>query len=152
MRGGFNRYIGPGAGEKRRRLLISEGPHSLSNKRFILILKNYFQLFQFIQKNNFVKYTWTSEFWSCSALQIFIVYIGVIWYSDKNMTAKIGWNRTGKYNVIEPAVQQDPTIYLVIRLNRIGDLMVSVLTLSVVDRKFEPPSGQTKNYKIGICR
>jgi hypothetical protein len=29
--------------------------------------------------------------------------------------------------------------------------MVSVLTSSVVDRGFEPWSGQTKNYKIGIC-
>ena len=29
--------------------------------------------------------------------------------------------------------------------------MVSVLTLSVVDRGFEPQSGQTKDSKIGIC-
>ena len=29
--------------------------------------------------------------------------------------------------------------------------MVSVLASSVVDRGFEPPSGQTKDYKIGIC-
>jgi hypothetical protein len=31
--------------------------------------------------------------------------------------------------------------------------MVSALTSSVhvVDREFEPRSGQTKNYKIGIC-
>ena len=29
--------------------------------------------------------------------------------------------------------------------------MLSVLTLSVVDRGFEPRSGQTKDYKIGIC-
>ena len=28
--------------------------------------------------------------------------------------------------------------------------MVSVLTLSVVDRGFEPQSGQTKDFKIGI--
>ena len=30
-------------------------------------------------------------------------------------------------------------------------IMVSVLTLSVVDRGFEPLAGQTKGYKIGIC-
>jgi hypothetical protein len=36
-------------------------------------------------------------------------------------------------------------------LNRIGGVMVSVLFLSVVDRGFEPRSGQTKDYKIGIC-
>ena len=29
--------------------------------------------------------------------------------------------------------------------------MVSMLTSSVVDRGFEPRSGQTKDYKIGIC-
>ena len=29
--------------------------------------------------------------------------------------------------------------------------MISVLTSSVVDRGFEPWSGQTKDYNIGIC-
>ena len=29
--------------------------------------------------------------------------------------------------------------------------MVSVLCSSAVDREFEPRSGQTKDYKIGIC-
>jgi len=29
--------------------------------------------------------------------------------------------------------------------------MVSMLTLSAVDRGFEPLSGQTKDYEIGIC-
>ena len=29
--------------------------------------------------------------------------------------------------------------------------MVSVLTSSAVDRGFEPRTGQTKDYKIGIC-
>ena len=33
----------------------------------------------------------------------------------------------------------------------IGSIMVSVLALSVVDRWFEPRSGPTKDYKIGIC-
>ena len=33
---------------------------------------------------------------------------------------------------------------------RIGGVMVSVLAPSVVDRGFEPRSGQTKDYKIGI--
>jgi hypothetical protein len=35
--------------------------------------------------------------------------------------------------------------------NRIGDVVVSVLAMSAVDRGFEPRSGQTKEYKIGIC-
>ena len=29
--------------------------------------------------------------------------------------------------------------------------MVSVLASSAIDRGFEPRSGQTKDYKIGIC-
>ena len=29
--------------------------------------------------------------------------------------------------------------------------MVNVLSSSVVDRGFEPSSGKTKDYKIGIC-
>jgi hypothetical protein len=40
---------------------------------------------------------------------------------------------------------------LVKYVNRIGGVMVSVLASSVVDRGFEPGSGQTKDYKIGIC-
>ena len=35
--------------------------------------------------------------------------------------------------------------------NRISGVMVSVLASSVVDRGFEPLSGQTKDYEIGIC-
>jgi hypothetical protein len=42
----------------------------------------------------------------------------------------------------------DPTPIL---LNHIGGVMVSVLASSAVDRGFEPRSGQTKDYKIGIC-
>ena len=37
------------------------------------------------------------------------------------------------------------------KVNRIGGVMVSVLASSVVYRGFEPRSGQTKDYKIGIC-
>ena len=35
--------------------------------------------------------------------------------------------------------------------NRIGGVMVSVLALSAVDCGFQPRSGQTKDYQIGIC-
>jgi hypothetical protein len=35
--------------------------------------------------------------------------------------------------------------------HRIGGVMVSVFASSTVDRGFEPRSGQTKDYKIGIC-
>ena len=33
----------------------------------------------------------------------------------------------------------------------IGGVMVSMLASSAVDRGFEPRSGQTKDYEIGIC-
>ena len=36
-------------------------------------------------------------------------------------------------------------------MNRIAGVMVSVLASSAVDRGFKPWSGQTKDYKIGIC-
>jgi predicted LPLAT superfamily acyltransferase len=35
--------------------------------------------------------------------------------------------------------------------HRIGGVMVSVLASSAVDRGFEPRSGQTKDYAIGVC-
>jgi hypothetical protein len=49
----------------------------------------------------------------------------------------------------------NPRIYryvkeLIIK-NHIGGLMASVLTSSAVDHGIEPRSGQTKEYKIGIC-
>ena len=34
---------------------------------------------------------------------------------------------------------------------RIGDIIVRVLTSNVVDRVFESPPGQTKDYTIGMC-
>ena len=36
-------------------------------------------------------------------------------------------------------------------MNHIIRVMVSMLALNVVDRGFESQSGQTKDYKIGIC-
>jgi hypothetical protein len=38
-----------------------------------------------------------------------------------------------------------------IKPNRIGGVMVSVLSSSAVNHGFEPQSGQIKDYKIGIC-
>ena len=35
--------------------------------------------------------------------------------------------------------------------DRIGGVVVSVVASSAVDRGFEPRSGQTKDYTIGIC-
>ena len=35
--------------------------------------------------------------------------------------------------------------------NRIGGVMVGMFASSVVDQGFEPLSGQTRDYKIGIC-
>ena len=41
--------------------------------------------------------------------------------------------------------------HMPITWNRIDGVMVSVLTSSTVDHGFELKSGQTKDYKIGIC-
>jgi hypothetical protein len=35
--------------------------------------------------------------------------------------------------------------------HHIGGVMVSMLASTVVDRGFEPSSGHTKDYEIGIC-
>ena len=43
------------------------------------------------------------------------------------------------------------TVKFVISWDRIGRVMGSVLASSAVDRGFEIRSGQTKDYKIGIC-
>ena len=42
-------------------------------------------------------------------------------------------------------------MYLYEWVNRTGGVMVIELASSAVDRWFEPGSGQTKDYKIGIC-
>ena len=42
-------------------------------------------------------------------------------------------------------------IYIFV-IDRIGGVMGNVLASSAVDRGFEPRSGQTKYYKIGIFR
>jgi hypothetical protein len=44
-----------------------------------------------------------------------------------------------------------PSLILLFVINRIGGVMVSMLTSSVVDGGFESWSGQTKDYEIGIC-
>jgi hypothetical protein len=36
-------------------------------------------------------------------------------------------------------------------INHIGRVVVSVFASSAVDRRFEPQSGQIKNYKICVC-
>ena len=35
--------------------------------------------------------------------------------------------------------------------NHIGGIMIRMFASSVVDRWFEPRSGQIKDYKIGVC-
>jgi hypothetical protein len=44
-----------------------------------------------------------------------------------------------------------PYSYVLNSGNRIGGVMVSLLVSSAVDHGFEPRSGQTKDYQIGIC-
>jgi hypothetical protein len=42
-------------------------------------------------------------------------------------------------------------VFIHVYMNGIGCVMVSVPASSAVDRGFEQRSGQTKDYKIGIC-
>ena len=44
-----------------------------------------------------------------------------------------------------------PATYAIHAYNHIGGIIVSVLASSAIDRGFEPRSGQTKDYKLGIC-
>ena len=57
---GFSRYIGPGSGEPRRGLWISEGPYSLNHRRFIwiffLFVLVFSTIFSLFRKHN-------SDFW-----------------------------------------------------------------------------------------
>ena len=60
-----------------------------------------------------------------------------------NNDATFTWWKT-KYVII-------PFLLLLGQANHTGGIMVSVLASSSVDRGFQPRSGQTKDYKIGIC-
>jgi len=42
-------------------------------------------------------------------------------------------------------------IFFILRTRSVSGVMVSLLAASVVDHQIEPWSGQTKDYKIGIC-
>jgi hypothetical protein len=48
-------------------------------------------------------------------------------------------------------ISWNAVIMSIVISNRNDDVMVSVLASSVVVRGFDPRSGQTKDYKIGIC-
>ena len=54
-----------------------------------------------------------------------------------------GWVKTKTIKLVFGALSLEP--------HNIGGVMVSVLASSAVDRGFEPRSGQTKDYKIGMC-
>ena len=56
----------------------------------------------------------------------------------------------GAYTIYEKLVICICTVYT-FGDNRIGGVMVSVLASNAIDRGFEPISGQTKDYKMGIC-
>ena len=76
-------------------------------------------------------------------------------YSSTCSTRELSINMTTILNVVkEGLLSYCDKVYSRGNINqkhRIGGVMVSVLALSAEDRGFEPGSGQTKNYKIGIC-
>ena len=59
------------------------------------------------------------------------------------LPSPVGCSFSGDINIIIISLKY---IY-----NRISGIMVSMLSSSMVDRWFESRSGQTKDYKIGIC-
>ena len=59
--------------------------------------------------------------------------------------------RPSRSNLIYHQEIQKGTFFTFQQSNRIGGVMVSMLTSSAVDREFERRSGQTKDFKIGIC-
>jgi hypothetical protein len=63
------------------------------------------------------------------------------------MTIQITLNTKKSANKYVMTIQIKRKSYMT---NRISGEMVTVLASSVVDRRFEPRSGQTKDYKIGI--
>ena len=60
----------------------------------------------------------------------------------------IGQRATMQFITAYSYIVQNIEIFYV---NSIGGVIISMLTSSVVDRGFEPLSGQTKNKKNGIC-
>jgi hypothetical protein len=66
-----------------------------------------------------------------------------ITHVNKSSTAKVRMNITGNYISVV-------NFNFRCSWNRIGSVMVSLLASSVVDRGFEPRSGQAKDYQTGI--
>ena len=56
-----------------------------------------------------------------------------------------------KWNVLFNFQNIFNKIFYYVNINRIGGVMVSVLASNAEDRGFEPRSGYTKDYNIGIC-
>jgi len=77
--------------------------------------------------------------WPCSP-----VLAQYIWYNRVSVKGK---------TVLEVCVLIHLCIdaFQVYNVNLFSDVMVSVLSSSVVDRGSQPRLGQTKDYKIGIC-
>ena len=69
--------------------------------------------------------------------------------NNKRTNKKEEQNKTNKIQKNRNANEHIMWIFLV-SMNRIGDVMDTVLASSVIDRGFEPLSGQTKDYKIGM--
>ena len=54
-------------------------------------------------------------------------------------------------NVFYPLLILVFPVWTIISKERIGGVMIIVLTSNVVNRGFNPQSDQTKDYEIGIC-
>jgi hypothetical protein len=72
------------------------------------------------------------------------------WFSPASSTTTTGGHDIAEI-LLNVALNTTNQIKSNVVCNRIGGVVVRVLASSVVDRGFEPWSGQTKYYKIGIC-
>jgi hypothetical protein len=64
------------------------------------------------------------------------------------VTIKVNYN---DYSILNYIFLQTYIYSFQWKYNHIGGVMVSILTSSAIDHGFKPCSGQTKDYKIGIC-
>jgi hypothetical protein len=103
---------------------------------------------------------------ACYFMMIIIIGIyNLIWYLQRlyqllsgyinysaviSITQRLYQLLSGYINYSEVISITQRLYQLLIYMNHFGGVMVIVLASSAVDREFEPRSGQTKHYQIGI--
>ena len=89
-------------------------------------------------------------------MSCFFLYLRKLFFKNKQMTNTDGSPSVLKFNVSIVAILHYWLMNIVLHRilneeNRISGVMISVLVSSALNRGFEPRTGQTKDFKIGIC-